>query len=447
MKLKVTAAALALVFSGPVFSALDLKACLTAAWEQSPDAKAAQARIAQAQGALDEAVGRSLPELNASMAWVRSDNPLNVFGMQLQQGVFDPVALSDPNRVNNPNTYANYNPALELKIPLWNGGLLSGYRQTARAYVSAAEQGYSAVKQMLGLYVVQAYEGVHTAQAYLQVADEAVKAARSFLKVTESLHTQGMVVKSELLNAQVHLANTEVMRLQAHNQMEIAKAQLALLMGSNESSVEVAQTHEIAAPQGDLLAIKNRALERNPQILAMRHQVEAGEGQVSVAQAGHMPSLNAFARSDWNAPDFSGDYHRSQTYGMALQVNVYSFGAKSGAKDRALAQKMEWQDHLRKTQSQVGFQVEQAYRLAQEAQARVSAHELSVKQAQEAMKILNQRYQNGLSSLTEVLISQTRLDKARADLVAAQYDLKVQNATLWAATGELGTRMLSGDKS
>jgi outer membrane protein TolC len=67
----------------------------------------------------------------------------------------------------------------------------------------------------------------------------------------------------------------------------------------------------------------------------------------------------------------------------------------------------------------------------------VSARDLAVSQAEEAQRIVARRYENGVATIVELLAGQAQLDKARADVVAARYELKVQRASARLATGHL----------
>ena len=92
---------------------------------------------------------------------------------------------------------------------------------------------------------------------------------------------------------------------------------------------------------------------------------------------------------------------------------------------------------LRQAEGGVSYQIADAWRKAGEAEQTVSARELAVSQAEEAQRIINKRYENGVATIVELLGGQAQLDKARADVVAARYELKVQRATARLAAGHL----------
>ena len=69
------------------------------------------------------------------------------------------------------------------------------------------------------------------------------------------------------------------------------------------------------------------------------------------------------------------------------------------------------------------------------AQSRVQAQTTSVASATEDLRVQQQRYAVGESTLLDVLTSQTQLNDARSALIRARYDLRVARAQLEALVG------------
>ncbi|MGM0690706.1 MAG: TolC family protein, partial [Pseudomonadota bacterium] len=143
-----------------------------------------QARIAEARAAIEQANGNLLPTLDLSFGVMGSNNPLNVFGMKLQQeqasfndfgaGEFfqklDEVGqagalATEPDNLNDPGWHQNVQTSLKLSIPVYNGGKIREMRTQAQALLQAAHAGDEAARQQLVLHTVEAYAGINTAEA------------------------------------------------------------------------------------------------------------------------------------------------------------------------------------------------------------------------------------------------------------------------------------------
>lgn len=430
---------------------LDFRQCVDLALKQNPDLMASRAQIEQAEGALRQAKGNRMPKLTASLTATRTNDALNAFGLKLSQrnatfndfgaGEFNPanpnVLSVAPYNLNHPGAVTNYNTRLELQIPVYNGGMIQGYVDQARAAVQAAQHGDEAARQKVIFQVLQAYEGVHAARAYVAVAQKGEAAAEAYVKLTENLLKQGVVVRSDLLSAQVHLEDVRVQLEQARNGEATALDQLHLLLGVPlDRPLDVGPDFTPKPLAGQVSTLQQDALSANPGIQAMRQQLGAAAAGVAVARAANRPHFNLMARQDWNnntpAPAAS-----SYTVGGVLSWQLFDGGATRGAVDRAEASRSELMSRLQQAEAGIGFQVADAVRKAAEAERRVAARELAVQQAEEAQRLVSKRYQNGVTTMVEVLGAQAQLDKARADLVAARYDLAVQRAAVRLAVGKL----------
>ncbi|PJC02867.1 MAG: hypothetical protein CO071_00895, partial [Gallionellales bacterium CG_4_9_14_0_8_um_filter_59_50] len=331
-----------------------------------------------------------------------------------------------PTAVNEPNPVNNYNPRLELQIPLYNGGMIAGYVDQARAYVKAAQAGDQAARQRVIFQVIQAYQGAHTAHAYVNVAQQAHAAAEAYVKTTQNLLNEGVVVRSDLLFAQVNLANVQVNLEEARRGEAAAIDQLHLLLGlSLDEKLEIGPDFTPAALGGKVAELQDEAVAANPGILALRNQLDAAGAGVKVASADYYPHLNAVIRKDWNAPAFQ-QFASSYTVAGVLSWQIFDMGVTRGAVGRAEASRAELQARLKQAEEGVRFQVIDAWRGSAEAESRVNARTAAVAQAEEAQRLVAKRYENGVTTMVEVLAAQAQLDQARAEQVAAHYQLTMQ---------------------
>lgn len=425
----------------------DLQECVDIALNQNPDILVSQSQMAQAQAGLNQAKGQRMPKLTASMTGTRTNDALNAFGLKLSQrgatfndfgaGQFGAGLNVAPTNLNYPDAVTNYNTRLEMLIPLYNGGMISGYVDQAHAYVKAANQGDLAARQQVIFHVIQAYQGVHAARAYVKVTRQAQAAAEAYLKMTQNLLHEGVVVRSDLLSAQVNLADLKVKFAEASRSEAAANDQLHLLLGMPlGQALEIGPDFTPKPLPGDVASLQNQAVETNPGLMAMRAQLDAASAGVKVARADYYPHFNAMVRQDWNAttPRQSA---ASYTVAGVLSWQVLDFGATRGAVGRAEASRNELLAKLKQAEDGVRYQVVDALRGVNEAQLRVDARSSAVVQAEEAQRLVAKRYENGVTTMVEMLSIQAQLDKARADAVAAQYQLIVQRSALRLATGQL----------
>jgi len=443
---------LALALAYPVSAeTLNFDQCVDVALRQNPGLFASRAQMEQAEAGLQQARGGRLPKVTVSLNGVRSNDALNAFGLKLSQrnatfgdfgaGEFNPanpgVLAVAPENLNHPAAVNNFNTRIEAQLPLYTGGMIEGYIEQAQSFIRAAQRGDQAARQQVIFHVLQAYEGVHAARAYVGVAKQGEVAAESYVKTISSLLGQGVVVKSDRLSAQIHLEDVRVQLELARNAEASALDQLHMLLGLPLSQpLDVGARVSPSPLPGKPSALREQALADNPGLNALRHQLEAAEAGVKVAKAGLYPQVGLMARQDWNDRNVGLDAS-SYTLGGTLSWNAFDGGAARGAVDRAAAGKSELAARLRQAESGVEFQVDEAGRKAIEAERRVAVRALVVTHAEEALNLVEKRYKNGVTTITELLAARAQLDKARADGVAANYDLAIQRAALRLAVGKL----------
>jgi len=439
------------VSSAATAEKLEYKQCVAIALAQNPELAISRAQIEQAEAAVRQAQGNKMPRVNLSLTATRSNDALNAFGMKLGQrnatfgdfgaGEFNPanpnVLAVTPRDLNHPDAVNNFNTRIEVLVPVYNGGMVQSYVDTAKAYVRAAQSGDEVARQQLAKHVLMAYQGVHTARAYIKLAAEARVAAEEYVRISDKLHKQGMAVKSDVLSAKVNLEDVKVKGVEAKNAEAAALNQLALLMGKSlDDPLDVGApvTPEMLA--GSPADLRAQALNEHAGLRALRNQVEGAGAQVGAARAGKKPQFNVMLRQDWNDENLGLDAS-SYTVAGVFSWSAFDGGVNNANIDRAAAQRAELVAKLRQAEEGIGYQVTDARRKALEAEEKIVAREAGVEQAMEAQRLVKKRYENSMATLIELLGAQAQLDKANADLVAARYELAVNRAELKRSVGVL----------
>ncbi len=428
---------------------LDFRQAVDVALKQNPDLMGVQAQMAQARAGINQAEGAKMPKITVSAGVTRTNDALNAFGIKLsqRQATFNDFGANQflgpqslgvaPDNLNYPGSVNNFNTRIQAELPIYTGGKLQGYLQQARSMLMAAQAGDQAARQQIIYHALQAYDGVYTARAFKGVAGKALEAAQSQVKTVDSLFKQGVVIKSDLLSAQVRQEDVKLQQDQAADMEAQAMDALHVVLGVPlNQPITLGPEVMVTMPEGDPNTWVGQAMERNPKIQALQHQIAAAGGKIEVARADRYPQVGAMARFDTNDPNL-GFESRSYTVGAQLNWTIFDGGVTRNAVDQAVAQRMELQAKLQSEQNQLGMQVQDSYRKAVDAANQVKTRELAVKQSEEAARIVSKRYADGVGTLVEVQGAQAQLDKARADLIMAKQQVNLQRAALRLAIGDL----------
>jgi outer membrane protein TolC len=375
----------------------------------------------------DEAIAKSnfnqteaiwLPNVNLSQTAYRTNNPLNVFGFKLQQASvlqadFNPAIL------NNPNNYSNYNTQLALQQPIINLDALY-MRKAAKEQVGIYAAQVQRTTEAIKMQVVQSYLYLEFTYQYEKVTVEGLKTMQSIYKFTKDRFDQGMMQKSDLLNVAVQVQAAELQHSQAKSQIENMSDQLTVLMGAPKGVVYSTKPYNLS-PQTD---ISDSVSSGRSDIRALNAAVNSYDMAIKSTEMSWMPKLNAFANYNINDKSIAFNGAKSYIAGVQLSWDIFK-GNQMNRK--AATQRLE----KTKVQQQLTIQLEtgaaeirKTKRAVVDANYKIQQQTTSVQQSEEALRILQNRYEQGLVSTNDILVAQTQLSQQKLFLAQAQLEQK-----------------------
>jgi outer membrane protein TolC len=409
------------------------------ALENNPLRKAAFSDTKAASAEVHEARSFLMPHVTFSEQATRGNDPVYVFGSKLRQQRFttDDFAL---NKLNTPLPYGNFATRFGGTWNLFDS--FASWRGINRAKEMniAASQQLERTDQEILFRVVQSYYGVLLATTQLEVAEQAEKTARSIMDRSQVRFDAGLVVESDLLSAKVRLASRDQELIRARNNLEVARAQLNTAMGV---SVDTQYQPADALTERNLTVnllpdLEKTALATRPDLKRIEAQQSAQELSVAIAKSSFGPRLNAFAGWEMDSPTFvAGGGGNNWLGGIELQIDLFQGGAKRAAlsRERANAEKIA---ALKQAVSDaVRLEVRQAYYDQDASRQQVEVARTATTQAQESLRIDQDRYDGGLLTITDLLGAEEAARRAQADYWRAIYQFHISYASLDLACGTL----------
>ncbi|HUK53981.1 MAG TPA: TolC family protein [Candidatus Binatia bacterium] len=418
----------ALTLSSAVHTALDRNPQLRAAGE---DERAAAARALGARSAW-------YPRIDFSQGFTRGNNPVYVFGTLLTQRRFTADNFALPS-LNAPHPLDNFDTRFSGHMTLFDSGRTWLRTRAANSEKTAADFALEQARQDLILRVVQAYFGAVVARDGLAAARDARKTAAANRERIASLEHAGQVVSSDLLSAQVFEAQALDRELRAENALAVARLNLGRELGADGEALG-APSAELAEPadlEGAIGEWENEALAARPLLRAVEMQVDAARKGERLAKVDFGPTIGLFGEFERDALTLGGPSGTNWTAGVRLDWNIFAGGANRYQVAEAAAMKRKAEDQLEWVRSGVRLELRRAYLESEAARARAAAARQSTEQARESLRIIENRYQAGLTTITELLRAQEAALEARAGYVTAVGDWYAARASLERAAGRL----------
>jgi len=420
-------------------SPLTLQQAVNIALEKNPQRKAALADTKAA--AADVATARSflLPHITFSETAERGNDPVYVFGSKLRQQRFTTADFA-LNVLNTPTPYGNFGTRFGGTWTLFDS--LGSWHGVTRAdrIKDAASQQLERADQEIVFQAIDAYYGVLLAEKQLDVAEQSLKTSQAILDLAKNRYESGVVVQSDYLSAQVRLATRKQEQIRAQDDLALARAQLSTAMGvpAEDEFTPAEPLEEKSLPVLSLDDLEKEALKKRPDLNRIRSEEEAQKQSVSMAKSAFGPRVNAYG--DWEADNptmFAGGGGNNWVAGVELQVDLFQGGAKRAelSREKAVEEKMA---ALKETATDaIRLQVRRAYYDLDAARQQIDVARATIAEAQEGLRINQDRYDSGLLTITDLLAAEEAARRSQTDYWQAVFAYQVGYANIELASGTL----------
>ena len=402
-----------------------LERALEQALAHNPDARLARNRIAAAQAGLEQANAAFWPRLQFQSSYTRTDNPMMVFGSILNQRAYPSAGLN----FNDVPDVDDLNARGLVTVPLYTGGRNKAGREAAKANTEAAKQDNEAVRNALAFEVARAFHTVLKTREFIHAARAAVNSYETNLVIANRRLEGGALLKTDVLDIQVRLAQAKEDLVRASNANALALRALRNLLGIETGEFEVAPT----APTADMPLSMD--FSKRAELAAAGQRERAAEEQVRGARSGYLPRLNAFGSLDydygWKYDNGGGSY----TAGAMLQWDIWD-GKLTRAKVReARANLDSAREEQRKLNLALSLEADQARLELKAATERLAVNSEAVALASQSAEMTRARFEQGSALATQLMDAETALVGARVRRAEAEADQYIAIAALRKALG------------
>jgi outer membrane protein TolC len=327
------------------------------------------------------------------------------------------------------------NAGAVLEVPLLNADAWAGRRAGARAAEAAgASEDWTRARTRLD--VIRAYYGAVLGVEQVRTLDTAFAAAQSHVRQAQSAVRNGLATPSDALLAEVKAGEAEMQLLQARQDAELARRQLATLLGAPDDTLLILpDTLPTSASIRALLAapVGDSVVRADVQAASLGR--EAAEADVRRTKFLYVPRVNAFGRVDWNDPDTPFGGKEAWTAGVMVSWSPFSGASEIAERRAAEGRAASARAQAEAAAALARIEVARAEGEVKVAGARLDIAERSVAQGRDAHRIVSRKYEGGLATITEVF------DAAAVERVA---QLGFANARHQAITAAAARRQARG---
>lgn len=417
---------------------LSLRDAVHLGLRENPSIAAAGAGVQAAQSRVAEAHSGMFPKLNYMESFTRSDNPVFVFSSLLTQHQFTAQNF-DIGLLNRPDSLNNFQSLLTVDQPVFDAGQTRRAVNSARLNRSLNQEEQRCTDMNVIAAVAHAYWQEVLAQENLKAARQALRSAEADLNRAGAVRAAGMSTDVDVLSIRVHLAAVDERRIKAAADLDVAQAALNDALGL---PLDTPHTLNLELKRADLRDADysewERSAERSrPESRAARLATSLSENHASDARSALLPQVTLHAAFEADRQTFATRGGANWLAGISLRWNLFN-----GFSDReriAEAGYLLERAHAneRTAGSAVRLQVRRAYADLRAAEQRIESAKAAAAEAEESLRITQNRYEAGMATVTDLLRNETAALDSHTRYLAAVYDQRLAATALELAAGRL----------
>ena len=396
---------------------LDLKQATKIALENNHDLVIAKYKIDEANAGVKSARTNFLPKLKSQASYTKLDEipylDASAFGSSGK------IYIGDDD---------NYNINLSLQQPIFTGGKLINNHKISKYKRASAELLGQRTKETVRQQVTQAYWDLLSTQEFMKVTGEAIKQLESHVTDLKNLYDAGMVIKNDLLRAELALSNVRLRDVKVRNGVHLTNAVLCNLLVIDQNTV-IIPTEKISVEKTELPSLDSLfqiAKTQRTDYQALDYNVKILNKVKAIKKAAYLPQIAFVANYDWNRPnrEYAPEYYSSWNINLVATLDIFNWGQRHHEIQKVKAQEKQLTEFQSQLADYITLEVRQAYLFVQEALQEVDISKLAVTQAEENYRISSANYQAGVMTNSDLLDAQTSFTQAKITSIQSKANLK-----------------------
>ncbi len=387
--------------------------------EDNLEIKAAQYELQSTQAKTAQASAMNWGSLDLILNAANSDDAGNVFGFKLtsRQATFGDFGFSEfsftnpdilsvkPEDLNNPGSTNFFQTRLEYTLPIYTGGMISGYTDISRS-----------MEKMQGLEKDKTVNDkiYETRKAFYDMGllEQAIKNLSTINEniirlenTTQYMIKEGYAKRIDLLEVQAKRSNVERKLHEMKANEDLLYHYLSFLLNREVKHISVPAS-EVKASAFSTEEILNR----NVDIKKAETGLQIRRRMVDVSQSGYLPTVGLKADVQSSAIELD-DYdmidNGSYTAGVQLKWNLFSGGSDANKVQEAKVNALKTKTQVELAKKGIALQVDKIRTEIASLDYEIESLSKELELSTEIYKSYEERYHEQLASMNDLIIKQS----------------------------------------
>ena len=288
-----------------------------------------------------------------------------------------------------------------------------------------------------------------------------VKMLDSYKEQMDSLYTQvktavdaGLATENELLRIEASRSDILYQMQKARNGEDLCRMSLCRITGVDaQTKLELTDT-TICVKEPGLLAAD---INGRPELNLLKHQMDATQKQIQMSRADMLPTVGLVAGYAYygniklNSMVDVGNgtmvpYSQEFRDGigavmLSVKIPIFQWGANLKKVKKAKLDFKNAELEFNKNSRLMNLEAQSALKNVYDGYQLIKTAEIGLKQAEENLRVTNNKYNVSMALLTDLLDAQSQWKQAKSNLIEAQTQYKIYETEYLRATGRLNQEL------
>ena len=386
----------------------ELSELIERALHDNHDVKRAVARIVEGRASVMSATAGLFPQVNLSSSYTNiavSKNTLAGLGLATGQRP-GPSIFATPG-----TTFDLWNGAMDLRWEIDFWGRIRRGREAAQAETKAMEEDARAVALSLISDVGQSYFRIRELDEQLDIAGRTLAVRRESLEIIQKRAAVGLASELDVKRTEVLLTEAAGLIPDLTRLRTIESHRLEVLAGMVPGSLDLARKplRAVIAQPDIPVGLPSQLLERRPDILQAEATLIASNARIGQARAYFFPTLVITGQGGLQSADFAKWFTGNSlnySVGPSITLPIFQGGTNLARLGQAESQHQQLLENYRQIILQAFREVADLLVSVQARGEQLTHQRAQLTAAQEAARLAQVRYRNGMVNYLDVLDAQ-----------------------------------------
>jgi outer membrane protein TolC len=365
------------------------------------------------------AKGHNYGKLDVSVTGMRSNDAGNVFGFKLQsrEATFGDFGFAEfdatnpnilnvqPSDLNYPEARNHYQTKISYMLPLYTGGKLTEYGRISEAMHRMSQWDTQKLLNEKIFQTKKAFYDISLVENYILNLSKIIRNINHLEEIVKNMKEEGYAQDIDLLEVQARRAEAESMHNQAKLNRDLAYQFLSFLLNEEVSSIK--KVNDMAPmPTIDSAEIESNNIDIQKALLGLKISQMA----MDVEKSNYLPTIGAFGEYGSTDDELWNEFKEKDSYtvGVQLSWNIFNGGVDAANLEKAKVNYLKVQDQVSLAKSGIALKVKKLETEILSKNADVKSYQKQLHFAKKVYENYRSRYKEGIVSISDVLIKQSR---------------------------------------